>query len=131
MCFIIRGYHPCYCQYSSSTSLARVSSYSLETIYTDFSAKIGPKPSTLNPKKLQLNGAKQLRIWPSLIEKAYAKIHTLRFSSSAITEDDMGGWEAIGGGGKVEDALADLTGGVAGRFYTKAGGRGRGRKMVV
>lgn len=58
-------------------------------------------------------------IWPSLIEKAYAKIHTLRFSSSAITEDDMGGWEAIGGGGKVEDALADLTGGVAGRFYTK------------
>ena len=31
----------------------------------------------------------------------------------------MGGWEAIGGGGKVEDALADLTGGVAGRFYTK------------
>ena len=33
----------------------------------------------------------------------------------------MGGWEAIGGGGKVEDALADLTGGVAGRFYTKDG----------
>ena len=60
-----------------------------------------------------------LRIWPSLIEKAYAKIHTLRFSSSAISEDDMGGWEAIGGGGKVEDALADLTGGVAGRFNTK------------
>jgi len=58
-------------------------------------------------------------IWPSLIEKAYAKIHTLRFSSSAISEDDMGGWEAIGGGGKVEDALADLTGGVAGRFNTK------------
>lgn len=58
-------------------------------------------------------------IWPSLIEKAYAKIHTLRLSASAISEDDMGGWEAIGGGGKVEDALADLTGGVAGRFYTK------------
>lgn len=54
-----------------------------------------------------------------MIEKAYAKIHTLRFSSSAISEDDMGGWEAIGGGGKVEDALADLTGGVAGRFNTK------------
>ena len=54
-----------------------------------------------------------------MIEKAYAKIHTLRFSSSAISDDDMGGWEAIGGGGKVEDALADLTGGVAGRFNTK------------
>ena len=64
-----------------------------------------------------------------MIEKAYAKIHTLRFSSSAITEDDMGGWEAIGGGGKVEDALADLTGGVAGRFYTKA--RRNREKMVV
>lgn len=81
--------------------------------------------STLNilkPEK-QLKFRIRLRIWPSLIEKAYAKIHTLRFSSSAITEDDMGGWEAIGGGGKVEDALADLTGGVAGRFYTKARGR--------
>mmetsp|Transcript_96066 Transcript_96066/g.228768 ORF Transcript_96066/g.228768 Transcript_96066/m.228768 type:complete len:768 (+) Transcript_96066:95-2398(+) len=58
-------------------------------------------------------------IWPSLIEKAYAKIHTLRLSPSAVSEDDMGGWEAIGAGGKVEDALADLTGGVAGRFFTK------------
>ncbi|CAE7247419.1 ade6 [Symbiodinium natans] len=58
-------------------------------------------------------------IWPSLIEKAYAKIHTLRLSPSAVSEEDMGGWEALNGGGKVEDALADLTGGVAGRFYTE------------
>ncbi|CAE7209378.1 ade6 [Symbiodinium sp. CCMP2592] len=58
-------------------------------------------------------------IWPSLIEKAYAKIHTLRLSPSAVSEEDMGGWEALNGGGKVEDALADLTGGVAGRFYTQ------------
>ena len=29
----------------------------------------------------------------------------------------------IGGGGHVEDALADLTGGVAGRFYTADAGR--------
>eukprot|EP00930_Biecheleria_cincta_P047078 TRINITY_DN3256_c0_g2_i1.p1 TRINITY_DN3256_c0_g2~~TRINITY_DN3256_c0_g2_i1.p1 ORF type:complete len:862 (-),score=133.87 TRINITY_DN3256_c0_g2_i1:360-2945(-) len=58
-------------------------------------------------------------IWPCLIEKAYAKIHTMRASFSAITtEQDWGGWEALNGGGKVEDALADLTGGVAGRFYT-------------
>lgn len=58
-------------------------------------------------------------IWPCLIEKAYAKIHTMRASFSAVTtEQDWGGWEALDGGGKVEDALADLTGGVAGRFYT-------------
>jgi len=58
-------------------------------------------------------------IWPSLVEKAYAKIHTLRLSPSAMSEEDMGGWEALNAGGKVEDALADLTGGVAGRFYTE------------
>lgn len=54
-------------------------------------------------------------LWPSLVEKAYAKIHTVR------TTDDVGnrgGWEVIGGGGRVEDALTDLTGGVAGRFLT-------------
>mmetsp|Transcript_94287 Transcript_94287/g.148303 ORF Transcript_94287/g.148303 Transcript_94287/m.148303 type:complete len:1557 (-) Transcript_94287:76-4746(-) len=52
-------------------------------------------------------------LWPSLVEKAYAKAHTARppygFS---------GGWESLGGGGRVEEALADLTGGVAGRFST-------------
>jgi len=57
-------------------------------------------------------------LWPCLIEKAYAKIHTLRGSPGAITEEDCGGWEALNGGGKTEEALADLTGGVAGRFYT-------------
>jgi len=57
-------------------------------------------------------------LWPSLIEKAYAKIHTMRLSASAISSDDLGGWEALNGGGKVEDALSDLTGGVAGRFNT-------------
>jgi len=42
--------------------------------------------------------------WPSLIEKAYAKFH--------------GSWEGVGDGGHVEEALIDLTGGVAGRFST-------------
>merc|ERR1719253_2404524 len=53
-------------------------------------------------------------LWPSLVEKAYAKVHTVRppFGNS-------GGWQAIGGGGTVEEALADLTGGVAGRFSTR------------
>eukprot|EP00933_Yihiella_yeosuensis_P033701 TRINITY_DN27349_c0_g1_i1.p1 TRINITY_DN27349_c0_g1~~TRINITY_DN27349_c0_g1_i1.p1 ORF type:complete len:758 (-),score=148.65 TRINITY_DN27349_c0_g1_i1:165-2411(-) len=55
-------------------------------------------------------------LWPSLVEKAYAKVCTLRdpFNPDANT----GGWNAVGGGGCVEEALADLTGGVAGRFYT-------------
>jgi len=57
-------------------------------------------------------------IWPCIIEKAFAKIHTLRGSTGSITEEDRGGWEALNGGGKTEEALADLTGGVAGRFYT-------------
>jgi len=58
-------------------------------------------------------------IWPSLVEKAYAKLHTRR---GAVFDDsplDRGGWEAIGGGGRVEDALVLLTGGVAGRFRTR------------
>mmetsp|Transcript_33416 Transcript_33416/g.76343 ORF Transcript_33416/g.76343 Transcript_33416/m.76343 type:complete len:860 (-) Transcript_33416:80-2659(-) len=55
-------------------------------------------------------------LWPTLVEKAYAKVHTTR------REDDnlcKGGWEVLTGGGRVEDALADFTGGVAGRFRTQ------------
>eukprot|EP00930_Biecheleria_cincta_P033696 TRINITY_DN23344_c0_g1_i1.p1 TRINITY_DN23344_c0_g1~~TRINITY_DN23344_c0_g1_i1.p1 ORF type:complete len:1255 (-),score=151.43 TRINITY_DN23344_c0_g1_i1:69-3833(-) len=55
-------------------------------------------------------------LWPSLVEKAYAKVCTLR--NPRFPEYDSGGWNAIGGGGQVEEALADLTGGVAGRFFT-------------
>uniref|UniRef100_A0A7S0FYE2 Calpain catalytic domain-containing protein n=1 Tax=Pyrodinium bahamense TaxID=73915 RepID=A0A7S0FYE2_9DINO len=57
-------------------------------------------------------------LWPSIIEKAYAKVHTLRGSTISRTDSDRGGWVALGGGGRVEEALADLTGGVAGRFST-------------
>lgn len=57
-------------------------------------------------------------LWPSLIEKAYAKVHTLRGKQGKILPEDRGGWEAISGGGRVEEALADLTGGIAGRFHT-------------
>jgi len=58
-------------------------------------------------------------LWPSLAEKAYAKVHTLRCGAgSEMSPDDRGGWEAVSGGGRVEEALADLTGGVAGRFQT-------------
>jgi len=42
--------------------------------------------------------------WPSLIEKAYAKLH--------------GSWEGLGGGGHVEEVLTDLTGGCSSRFGT-------------
>lgn len=57
-------------------------------------------------------------LWPSLAEKAYAKLHTCRGSTMEATEEDRGGWEALAGGGRVEEALADLTGGIAGRFNT-------------
>lgn len=52
-------------------------------------------------------------LWPSLVEKAYAKVHTVRPPFGY-----KGGWEVIGGldGGRVEEAMSDLTGGVAGRF---------------
>jgi len=42
--------------------------------------------------------------WPSIIEKAYAKLH--------------GSWEGLGGGGHVEEVLTDLTGGCSTRFGT-------------
>eukprot|EP00927_Polykrikos_kofoidii_P066383 TRINITY_DN61995_c0_g1_i1.p1 TRINITY_DN61995_c0_g1~~TRINITY_DN61995_c0_g1_i1.p1 ORF type:complete len:1034 (+),score=98.09 TRINITY_DN61995_c0_g1_i1:89-3190(+) len=57
-------------------------------------------------------------LWPSLVEKAYAKVHTIRGQTSDVSPADRGGWEAIGDGGRTEEALSDLTGGVAGRFRT-------------
>eukprot|EP00929_Paragymnodinium_shiwhaense_P006976 TRINITY_DN110929_c0_g1_i1.p1 TRINITY_DN110929_c0_g1~~TRINITY_DN110929_c0_g1_i1.p1 ORF type:complete len:753 (-),score=136.07 TRINITY_DN110929_c0_g1_i1:109-2367(-) len=57
-------------------------------------------------------------MWPSLVEKAYAKVHTFRSAFSHSSPADSGGWEALDGGGRTEEALADLTGGVAGRFRT-------------
>merc|ERR1719188_1014654 len=42
--------------------------------------------------------------WPALIEKAYAKMH--------------GTWEALGGGGHIEEVMADLTGGCSTRYGT-------------
>ncbi|CAD7947455.1 unnamed protein product [Amoebophrya sp. A25] len=50
-------------------------------------------------------------LWPTIAEKAYAKLHT-----SARGLDSVG-WEIIGEGGSVEEALVDLTGGVGGRWY--------------
>lgn len=58
-------------------------------------------------------------LWPSLIEKAYAKLYTKRMSIIGDDPEDLGGWESIGAGGRVEDALVMLTGGVAGRFRTR------------
>jgi hypothetical protein len=58
-------------------------------------------------------------LWPSLVEKAYAKLCTHRVKMTDSSPEDLGGWEAIGGGGRVEDALVMLTGGVAGRFRTR------------
>lgn len=55
-------------------------------------------------------------LWPSLMEKAYAKACTFRDQGSS---QDSGGWESIGGGGRVDEALMDLTGGVASSFSTK------------
>mmetsp|Transcript_71550 Transcript_71550/g.186492 ORF Transcript_71550/g.186492 Transcript_71550/m.186492 type:complete len:1041 (-) Transcript_71550:44-3166(-) len=55
-------------------------------------------------------------LWPSIVEKAYAKACTARFEDS---DQDSGGWEAIGGGGRVEEALVDLTGGVGGCFSAR------------
>jgi len=53
-------------------------------------------------------------LWPSLVEKAYAKNHTIRGLSP---QTSYGGWEALDGGGDVSAVLADLTGGVAGHFH--------------
>lgn len=64
------------------------------------------------------SGRFPFELWPSLVEKAYAKVCTIR-SLRGDPRDDSGGWEALGGGGCVEEALADLTGGVAGRFSTR------------
>lgn len=58
-------------------------------------------------------------LWPSLVEKAMAKLFTRRGDLANSSDVDKGGWEALGGGGRVEDALVMLTGGVAGRFQTK------------
>jgi len=58
-------------------------------------------------------------LWPSLVEKAVAKLFTKRGQLVGDNPDDVGGWEAIGGGGRLEDALVMLTGGVAGRFRTR------------
>lgn len=55
-------------------------------------------------------------LWPSLVEKACAKACTMR-SPDGVS--DSGGWQALGGGGRVEEAFADLTGGIAGCFSTR------------
>eukprot|EP00392_Amoebophrya_sp_AT5.2_P014661 g14822.t1 len=50
-------------------------------------------------------------LFPSIAEKAYAKLHC----NGRLEE---AGWEIIGEGGNVEECLSDLTGGIGGRFDT-------------
>lgn len=60
-------------------------------------------------------------LWPSLVEKAYAKLHTRRGGydkESLMYTYHKGGWEALGEGGDPAEAMTDLTGGVGGRFLT-------------
>mmetsp|Transcript_47566 Transcript_47566/g.136782 ORF Transcript_47566/g.136782 Transcript_47566/m.136782 type:complete len:1366 (+) Transcript_47566:135-4232(+) len=57
-------------------------------------------------------------LWPSVVEKAYAKSCTLRDNGVGAGASSSGGWESLGGGGRVDEALADLTGGVASSFCT-------------
>jgi hypothetical protein len=60
-------------------------------------------------------------LWPSLVEKAYAKLHTRRGGydqKEGIYTYYKGGWEALGEGGDPAEAMTDLTGGVGGRFFT-------------
>jgi len=56
---------------------------------------------------------------PSLVEKAYAKACTIRVHAEDADDVMSGGWMAIAGGGRVDDALVDLTGGVASSFSTR------------
>lgn len=58
-------------------------------------------------------------LWPSIVEKAYAKACTLRDHGNVRSPNNSGGWEALGGGGRVDEALVDLTGGVASSFSTR------------
>lgn len=55
-------------------------------------------------------------LWPSLVEKAYAKACTIRILSDDSPDVVSGGWLATAGGGRVDEALVDLTGGVASSF---------------
>ncbi|CAD7955129.1 unnamed protein product [Amoebophrya sp. A120] len=50
-------------------------------------------------------------LWPTIVEKAYAKLH-------CNGKLDTVGWEIIGEGGCIEECLVDLTGGVGGFWYT-------------
>jgi len=53
-------------------------------------------------------------LWPSIVEKAYAKLHVCGGSGKSI-----GGWEVLAEGGDSAAALVDFTGGVGGAFSTK------------
>lgn len=60
-------------------------------------------------------------LWPSLVEKGYAKLHTRRGGfdkDQGIYTYHRGGWEALGEGGDPAEAMTDLTGGIGGRFLT-------------